>query len=301
MPHSVPRLFDRRLHRSRLDRAAAILGDADFLRRRASEDLVERLAGVNRSFPLAIEFGARSSALPNSLEKAGRPGQVGRLIRTDLSCAMLAGVEGARAAADEERLPFAEACADLIVSALSLHWVNDLVGALVQARQVLKPDGLFLAALLGGATLTELRQCLTEADLEQYGGAGPRVSPFIDAGDAGGLLGRAGFALPVIDVDRVKVRYEHPARLLADLRAMGETNALIERPRRPLTRGVLARAFDLYRDRFSGPDGRVEATFEIITLTGWAPHPNQPKPLPRGSADMGLGDALAQVRGRSGP
>jgi hypothetical protein len=163
---------------------------------------------------------------------------------------------------------------------------------LIQIRLALKPDGLFLGALLGGASLTELRQCLTEAEIEITGGAGPRVSPFLDAYDGAALMQRAGFALPVVDVDTVTVRYDHPLRLAADLRAMGETNVLFERPRTPLTRPVLARASALYQERFGTADGRIPATFEIITLTGWAPHPDQQQPLRPGSAKARLADAL---------
>jgi hypothetical protein len=170
-----------------------------------------------------------------------------------------------------------------------------VIGALVQARLALKPDGLFIGALLGGATLTELRQSLTAAELELTGGAGPRVSPFADSSDAAGLLQRAGFALPVADVDRVTVRYDHPLKLLADLRRMGETSVLAERHPRPLTRRVLARAFELYQQNFADPDGRLPATFEILTLTGWSPSETQQKPLRPGSAKMRLADALGGV------
>jgi hypothetical protein len=178
--------------------------------------------------------------------------------------------------------------------------VNDLVGALIQIRLALRPDGLFLGALLGGATLTELRGCLLAAESELRGGAGPRVSPFLDAHDAAGLLQRAGFALPVADVDTLTVRYGHPLSLMADLRAMGETNVLVERPRAPLTRAILGRAAELYLERFAGPDGRIVATFEIITLTGWATHPEQQQPLRPGSAKMRLADALGVVERGAG-
>ena len=299
MTNSPPRLFDRALLRTRLARAAPGYDRADFLKRRAALDIVERLAAIKRDFPTAIELGARNGLLSKTLRESGRPGQVGRLIETDLSAAMLARPGGAKVVVDEEGLPFADGCADLIVSTLALHWINDLVGTLIQIRRALRPDGLFLGALLGGATLSELRQALTEADLERTGGAGPRVSPFIDARDAGDLMRRAGFALPVVDVDRIAVRYDHPLRLLADLRAMGETNALFERSRAPLSRSVLARAGEIYLERFADPDGRVPATFEIIGLTGWAPHPDQPTPLKRGSATARLDEALAQVRRKS--
>jgi SAM-dependent methyltransferase len=210
---------------------------------------------------------------------------------------MLRQTVGARVVADEARLPFAEASLDLIVSSLALHWLDDLVGALIQIRRALKPDGLFLGAVLGGATLTELRSALVDAELEIAGGAGPRVSPFLDAYDGAALMQRAGFALPVVDVDRVNALYDHPLKLAADLRAMGETNVLLDRLRAPLTRTLLARASELYFQRFGAADGRVVATFEIITLTGWSPHPDQQKPLAPGSARMRLADALgAQER-----
>jgi SAM-dependent methyltransferase len=296
VPTSPPRIFDRALHRARLTRAALGFERADFLKRRAVDDVVERLAAITRDFPTTIELGARSGLLSNALRENGRSGQIGWLAETDLSAAMLAKRGGARIVVDEARLPFAEGCADLIVSTLALHWVDDLVGALIQIRRTLRSDGLFLGVLFGGATLHELRQCLTQADLEHAGGAGPRVSPFIDAADAGDLLRRAGFALAVVDVDRVTVRYAHPLNLLADLRAMGEANALLERSRAPLTRSVLARAGEIYLERFAEADGRAPATFEIVSLTGWTPHPDQPKPLKRGSASARLDDALAQVR-----
>ena len=289
-PGSAPApLFDRALHRRRLDRAAP--GYADFLKRRAADDMVFRLEGIMRRFPLAVDLGARNGAFAQALAASDAREKVNLLIETDLSAPMLAR-GGTRLIADEERLPFKPDSLDLVVSSLALHWTNDLIGALVQARLALKPDGLFIGAFFGGATLTELRQSLLAAEAELSGGASMRVSPFADASDAGGLLQRAGFALPVADVDRVTVRYAHPAELLRDLRAMGETNVLLERSRTPLTRRVLGRALELYAERFTEADGRIRATFEIITVTGWSPHESQQKPLPRGSAKMRLADAL---------
>jgi len=287
-----PHLFDRRLHRRRLSRAAAGFAAANFLKARAATDAVERLEAILRSFPLCVDLGARDGAFARALAESDARTRIGTLIETDLSGAMLAGRSGLRVQADEEALPFAAESLDLVVSTLALHWVNDLPGALIQIRQALKPDGLFLAAVLGGATLTELRQSLTAAEAELSDGAGPRVAPFADTFDAAGLLQRAGFALPVADVDRVTVRYEHPLKLIGDLRAMGETNVLVERARRPLSRAVLARACEIYAERFADPDGRVRATFDILTMTGWAPHPDQQKPLRPGSAKMRLADAL---------
>ncbi|HEX7760970.1 MAG TPA: methyltransferase domain-containing protein [Caulobacteraceae bacterium] len=290
-----PRLFDRALHRRRLGRAAAGYGGADFLKRRAAEDIVQRLEAIQRQFPLAVDLGARNGAFARALAASDASAKVGTLIEADLSPAMLAGRAGPRLVLDEERLPFADASLDLAVSSLALHWANDLVGALIQLRRALKPDGLFIGAILGGATLTELRQALLQAEAELAPGVGPRVSPFADAYDGAALLQRAGFALPVSDVDRVTVRYAHPLKLLADLRAMGETNVLMERPRAPLTRPILARTFEIYARKFGEGDGRILATFEIITLTGWAPHPDQQQPLKPGSAKMRLADALGVV------
>ena len=287
-----PHLFDRRLHRRRLDRAAAGFGAANFLKLRAATDAAERLETILRSFPLAVDLGARDGAFAAALAASDAKARIGTLIETDFSARMLAGRPGLRVQVDEETLPFAPESLDLVVSTLALHWTNDLPGALIQVRQALKPDGLFLGAVLGGASLTELRQSLTAAEAELSDGAGPRVAPFADTFDAAGLLQRAGFALPVADLDRVTVRYAHPLKLIADLRAMGETNVLIDRARRPLSRRVLARACEIYAERFAEADGRVRATFDILTMTGWAPHPDQQKPLRPGSAKMRLADAL---------
>jgi SAM-dependent methyltransferase len=288
-------LFDRALRRKRLDRAAGSHPAADFLQRRAAADAAERLAGILHDFPLAVDLGAKRGAFAEALAASDAAPRISVLIQADPSLAMLSGRSGLRLAADGEHLPFADASLDLVVSLLNLHWTNDLVGALIQIRRALKPDGLFLGALFGGETLTELRQALMQAEIDIHGGAGPRVSPFADAIDGAGLLQRAGFALPVADVDRVTVRYDHPIKLMADLRAMGETNVLIDRDRRPLTRAVLTRMSEIYAERFALPDGRVPATFEIIGLTGWAPHESQQKPLKPGSAKMRLADALGAV------
>jgi len=303
MSNGPPRIFDRDLHRLRLDRAAG--GYAGFLKARAADDAADRLSAVLHDFPLALDLGSRDGAFARALAGTPAEGRVGTVIEADLSEKMLRNTAAAsrsamRLVADEERLPFAPESLDLVVSLLSLHWTNDLVGVLVQIRRALKPDGLFIGALFGAATLTELRQSLIQAEAELTGGAGLRVSPFADGYDMAGLLQRAGFALPVSDIDRVTVRYDHPLKLMADLRAMGETNALVDRARPPLSRAVLARAFEIYRERFGLPDGRVPATFEILTATGWAPHPSQPKPLKPGSAKMRLADALGTVEHKLG-
>jgi len=297
---ATPLLFDRALHRSRLDRAAPDFAAADFLKRRAAEDVVMRLETILRRFPVAVDLGSRHGAFAAALSQSDAAAGIDVLFETDLSARMLAGRPGARVAADEERLPFGDATLDLAVSTLALHWTNDLVGALIQIRRALRPDGLFIGAIFGGATLTELRQVLLQAEDEISGGAAFRVSPFADAIDAAGLLQRAGFALPVADVDRVKVRYGHPIELLRDLRRMGETSVLLDRSRKPLARRVLLRAMELYVERFAEADGRVPATFEIVSVTGWAPHESQQKPLRPGSAKMRLADALGAVEQSAG-
>jgi SAM-dependent methyltransferase len=203
-----------------------------------------------------------------------------------------AAAMGLRVVADEEVLPFADNTLDLVVSGLSLQAVNDLPGVLAQVRRALKPDGLFLAALLGGDTLAELRQSFAVAESELEGGVSPRVAPFADLRDLGGLLQRAGFALPVTDVDRITVRYATPLRLLRDLRRMGAANPLVERRRVPLRRATLMRAMEVYAARFADPDGRVRASFDIMWLSGWSPHESQQKPLRPGSAKQRLADAL---------
>ena len=199
---------------------------------------------------------------------------------------------GCTVVADEEMLPFADASIDLAVSVLALHTVNDLPGTLVQVRRALKPDGLFLAALLGGDTLTELRQSFALAEAELDGGVSPHVAPFADVRELGALLQRAGFALPVADVDRVTVRYSSVFSLMHDLRGMGATNVLIERKRQPLRRATLLRMAQLYAENFADPDDKLRATFDIVWLSGWVPHPSQQQPLRPGSARTRLADAL---------
>ena len=287
-----PVLFDQQLLRRRLDRAAGRSDFAGFLRDRAAEDAVERLLTILRHFSLAVEIANRDGAFRRALFGDGPPKSVSTLIEMDQSFRFASRSPGPRLVADPEGLPFRDESVDLVVSLLALHWTNDLVGALVQIRRILKPDGLFLGAMFTGSTLTELRQALLQAEDEVTGGAAPRVSPFADGPDLAGLAQRAGLALPVVDIDRVTVRYAHPLRLMADLRAMGETSVLVGHTRRPLRRDVLARAFEIYQERFSDADGRIRATFEISTLTGWAPHPDQQKPLRPGSAKVRLADAL---------
>jgi SAM-dependent methyltransferase len=258
---------------------------ASFLLDRVAADVEERLSLVSRGFPRALDLGTPG---PQITQVLGR--DPGRLVIR--AAPLLAGAGPLSSVADEETLPFASESFDLAVSALSLQWANDLPGVLVQIRRALAPDGLFLAALVGGQSLTELRTALTAAEAELTGGASPRVAPFVDVRDLGGLLQRAGFALPVTDVEPVIVRYSSMFALMRDLRGMGATNALCERSRVPLRRAVLLRAAEIYSERFSDPDGRLRATFDIVWLSGWAPHDSQQKPLAPGSARMRLSDAL---------
>ncbi len=288
-PHA-PQIFDRPLLRRRLFRARASAGE-DFLLTRAAEDLIERLATVKRDFRAVLDIGTPRPGLAVSLRHA-LPEAL--LVRA-APVAEAADEARLTLVADEERLPFARQSFDLAVSLLALQAANDLPGALVQIRQTLKPDGLFLGCLLGGQTLTELRQALFMAELELTGGASPRVAPFSDLRDLGHLLQRTGFGLPVTDVEPLVVRYASPFGLYADLRAMGATNALVLRRREPMTRGMLLRAAQIYAEKFSDPDGRVRATFELVWLSGWAPHESQQKPLKPGSARMKLADALGTM------
>jgi SAM-dependent methyltransferase len=289
-------LFDRRDWRRHRDRAAGA-GGVDFLHREVAGRLVERLAAIDRRFRVALDLGAHRGALSQAL--AARPG-IERVVSAEPSLALLGHCRGLRVAADPELLPFRERSFDLAASALALHWVEDLPGALVQLRRALRPDGLFLAAMLGGDTLVELRTVLIEAELAELGGAGPHLSPVAGLADAATLLQRVGFALPVADAETIAVSYKDIFALMHDLRAMGETNALSARPRAPLGRRTLARAAALYPERFGLAEGRIRATFEILWLTGWAPDACQPQPLRPGSARHRLADALGTVERSAG-
>lgn len=287
-------VFDRLQVRRQRDRAAAHLARHDFLIGESALRLADRLLDTTRRFPLALDLGCRGGSLWTALEPTGRLDQ---LIQCDLSPLMAkqAGKAQPSLAGDEEALPFKTQCFDLVISNLSLHWVNDLPGTLLQIRQILKEDGLFIGSMLGGNTLWQLRQCLMEAEMAEEGGVGPRVSPFVDLRDAGALLQRAGFALPVVDTETITVTYTDPLRLLADLRGMGETNAVHSRRKSFTRRSTLARAMALYQQQFQDQEGRLPATFQIITMTAWRPHPSQPKPLAPGSGKISLGEALDAI------
>ena len=282
------RVFDRRLVRLRRQRLAADMADAGFLIREVAERLLDRLDDIRRPFGRALVLGAPAGLLETAL--ARRPG-TRLLAAVDDTEAMRAG-PGLRIVADAELLPFAPDRFDLVLSLMVRHWVSDLPGTLAQLRGCLAPDGLLLAAMPGGDTLTELRQVLTQAELECEGGVSPRVSPFADVRDAGSLLQRAGFALPVVDLDRITVSYGDPLRLLRELGRMGEGNALLRRRPGPLRRATLARACVLYQERFGDAAGRVPVTFDIVFMAAWKPDPSQQQPARRGSGQVRLADAL---------
>jgi NADH dehydrogenase [ubiquinone] 1 alpha subcomplex assembly factor 5 len=278
-----PQIFDRSLVRQHRDRVAR-QGHKHILGEIVAEEIVDRLSAIKRDFSMGLVLGGN-----RSLAAAIR-GRVDICVEADL--ALRRDVPHPAAIVDEEVLPFAEGSFDLVVSTLSLHWLNDLPGALIQIRRSLKPDGLFLGALLGGETLHELRTSLSEAEIETRGGLSPHFSPTIDLRDMGALLQRAGFALPVVDTDKFAMRFETPLELIAALRDSAETNALIERARRPLSRQTLSRMLEIYASRFAASDGGVRALFEVIYLTAWSPHESQQKPLAPGSARMRLSEAL---------
>jgi SAM-dependent methyltransferase len=280
MESRIPRLIDRSAMRARRARAQR-LGPATFLLDRVTADMHERLSAVLRDFKDVADVWTPGDVLH------GLPaGRFSTLIHVDMFDSA------------DEALQLAPESLDLALSALALQFANDLPGVLAQIRRALRPDGLFLSALLGGDTLTELREAFTAAEVEREGGLSPRVLPFADLRDLGALLQRAGFALPVADVDRVVVRYDNAFALMQDLRRMGATNVLTERRRTPLRRATLLRMAQIYAERFSDSDGRIRATFDIVWLSGWAPHASQQQPLKPGSAKASLEDA---VKGRGKP
>jgi SAM-dependent methyltransferase len=275
-PQTPPALFDRALLHARQRRAHA-LGPEDFLLDRANEDMSDRLAAVMREFHAPADLWT--------------PGNGLTALRTRLPSLQRIELD----ADGNETLPLAPESLDLVVSALALQFVNDLPGVLAQIRRALRPDGLLLAAMIGGDSLTELRQAFAAAEAECEGGVSPRVAPFADLRDIGALLQRAGFALPVTDVDRVVVRYANAFALMQDLRRMGASNVLIERRRTPSRRATLLRMAEIYAERFADADGRIRATFDILWLSGWAPHASQQQPLKPGSAKASLAEAVRKA------
>lgn len=285
-------VFNRHAVRLHRERAAPAFADHDFLHAEVAERLLDRLDDITRAFPLAADISCRGGLLGRHLQ--GRGG-VQNLIGGDLSSTLVQGHAGPLAVLDDEALPFVDGGLDLVLSNLAFHWINDLPGTLVQIRRALKPDGLLLAAMFSGETLHELRAALSDAELEIESGLSPRVSPFVDIRDAGSLLQRAGFALPVLDAETIKVSFESPLKLLTDLRGMGETNAVNERRTSFTRRTTLMRAMELYMERHADVDGRITASFEVIFITAWAPAETQQKPARRGSGDVSLADVLTQT------
>lgn len=275
------RIFDRTLYRRRRGRQS---DSGLILAGETAAQIVERIGSINRRFRHALDLSSR-----NAIFETLRPAAA-NWVRAGY------GVDRPDVIADEEVLPFADGAFDLVVSVLSLHSVNDLPGTLIQIRRTLKPDGAFIAALFGGETLRELRLAFAAAEANALGGASPRIAPFADVRDLGGLLQRAGFALPVADVERTTIRYRNPLRLFGDLRALGETNVLVQRRPEFLSRKLLQAVLAEYTQRFSDDQGRVPATFDVIYLIGWAPHESQPKPLRPGSAKTNLADVLSKSR-----
>ncbi|TMJ21386.1 MAG: methyltransferase domain-containing protein [Alphaproteobacteria bacterium] len=275
---AAPTLFDRRLLRARQSRAFK-QGPVTFLLDRVAEEMAERLAAVKRDFAEAADIWTPGDALRKPL--ADR-------LKSFTHLDVLGD--------PQEVLPFQQETLDLVVSALALQFVNDLPGVLAQIRRALKPDGLLLAAMIGGDTLNELRQCFAAAEAQLEGGVSPRVAPFADLRDAGHLLQRAGLALPVTDVDRIVVRYDSAFALMADIRRMGASNILVERRRAPTRRATMLRMAQLYAKRFADADGRIRATFDVVWLSGWAPHESQQRPLKPGSATASLAEAVKKTK-----
>jgi NADH dehydrogenase [ubiquinone] 1 alpha subcomplex assembly factor 5 len=282
-------LFDRKLLRARRTRFAPLVSAHDFLLSHVATEIPERLAAILRDFPTALDLGAYAGSLGRGIAKLP---SVVRVIYAESVPALAALCPRPALVCDEDLLPFRDAGLDLIVSGLALHRVNDLPGCLIQIRRALRPDGLFMAALLGARSLIELREALLTAEVESEGGASPRVAPFADVRDYGALLQRAGFALPVADADCLTLSYPSPQALMREIRVLGGGNVLLSRRKAPLPRRVLARAEEIYRERYGTADGKILATFEIVYLTGWAPDASQQKPLKPGSAAARLADAL---------
>lgn len=288
MDHSEILIFDRRAVRMHRERSARLSSDSRFLVHEVRQRMVDRLQDVKRDFATVLGIGCGDEDLSGDLIAIGRHSTV---IASDSIDALTTG-KSLALILDEEALPFAMASLDLVISVLSLHWTNDLPGALLQLRRALRPDGLLIAGIWGGETLHELRTSLLSAELQLRGGGEQRVSPFADVRDAGGLLQRAGFALPVVDCDTLTVTYPNMFRLMHDLRGMGETNALIGRQKTAARRDVFLRAAEIYAEKYGTADGRITATFQLLTLTAWAPSPEQPRALRPGSASKRLSDAL---------
>lgn len=285
-----PEVFDRRrLAEHRRKAIIRAVPGADFLVDLAAEEIAQRLQTLSRRFATAVAIGGPTDALARAVAESGK---ADRVIRADLFAAGPAGRYPPELVIDDERVPFGPESVDLVVTGLGLQWVNDLPGALIQIRRALRPDGLLLASFVGGDSLTELRQSFLAAESEIRRGATPRVAPFADLRDIGALLQRAGFALPVTDLDRLTLRYASPFHLMKELKAMGAGNALTERSRAMTSPVLLQRAAEIYAENWSDPDGRIRATVVLLSASGWAPHESQQKPLRPGTARTRLADAL---------
>lgn len=294
----MERIFDQDLvTANRLRARRRLEAGGDFLLEIAAREMAERLALVERRFDEAVELhGATGLAAREALTT----GKIGTLKRVETHAEFFEGAAPG-IEAPFETVPLEPQSVNLVLSPLALHLTNDTPGVLVQIRRALKPDGLFMAAVPGTGTLAELRDVLLSTEVELEGGASPRVIPFADIRDIGGLMQRAGFTLPVIDEESYTVRYDNLFALMRDLKAMGMANPLIGRSRKPVSRAFFLRAAERYAERYSDPDGRIRATFSIIYLSGWAPHESQQKPLKPGSAKMRLADALDPTKGLPPP
>jgi NADH dehydrogenase [ubiquinone] 1 alpha subcomplex assembly factor 5 len=290
-------LFDRALLRTRRARFAGEMAEHEVLLKHVAGEIADRVSAILREFPLALDLGAYHGVLGRIV--AALP-SVGEIIYAESVPALAALSPRPAVVCDEELLPFKEESLNLVVSGLALHRVNDLPGALIQIRRALRPDGLFLGAALGGRSLNELRQALIEAEAELHGGASPRIAPFADVREYGALLQRAGFALPVTDAELLTVTYPSPRELMREIRALGGGNVMAARRKVPLPRRTLERAEEIYRERHGTAEGKIAASFEIVYLTGWAPHANQQRPLAPGSARTRLADALHTIEHSAG-
>ncbi len=292
--HVTKLIFDSKLRRQRQTRIAKEFRTYGFLAERCAQDIGQRLTAINKSFPVVVNLSDLKGVMNDEITSL----RESRYISTSETVEMQSQIRCPKLVADDELIPFGMESVDLFISILTFQHVNDLPGVLIQLRRALRPDGLLLAAMFGGETLTELRDALGQAEVEIRRGISPRVFPFVDVRDAGGLLQRAGFALPVVDSDVVTVTYRSLIDLMHDLRGMGQSNILLDRSKRPLSKSIVARAEDIYRRAHADENGKLKATFEILYLTGWAPHESQQKPMRPGTAKARLADALRTKEGK---
>ena len=282
-------VFNREVLKLHRDRAAEKFEHYNFLFKEVADRLIDKLNDVREDFKVGLDIGCHTGQILSCLQETNK---IETLFQCDISEKFISHVKKDAFVGDEEFLPIRDNSLDVVISNLSLHWVNDLPGTLIQIRRTLKKDRLFLASLFGGSTLFELRDALIAAEIEVLGGASPRVSPFIDMENAGGLLQRAGFSLPVVDTDLISVAYENPTKLMFDLRGMGEQRAIHNCSKTFTNRNVFSRAAEIYKQRYGNSDGTVKATFEIFFLAAWTPSDNQQKPLKRGTGEISLAEVF---------